>query len=138
MTSRLTEVREALAATLTAAEIPGLTVYSFMPDLITAPAAAVTPAPGDFLNYDTSFDSHDLTLNVNIFVQRGQPQSSSEQLDSFLDEDGPTSIVAAVKADQTLGGVVDNATVTGARNWGIYDFGKVSYLAAVVTVEILL
>lgn len=138
MTSRLTEVREALAAALVAAEIPGLTVYPFMPDLITAPAAAVTPAPGDFLTYSTSYDSHDLTLDVNVFVQRGQPQSSSEQLDSFLDEDGATSIVAAVKADQTLGGVVDNATVTGARNWGIYDFGNVSYLAAVITVEILL
>jgi hypothetical protein len=138
MTSRITEVREALAAAITAAEIPDLTVYPYMPDIINPPAVAVTPAAGDFMVYGSSFDSNDLTLNITAFVQRGQPQSSSDLLDSFLDEDGDSSVVAAVRADPTLGGVVDAATVTGARNWGIYEFGNVSYLAAVFTVEILL
>lgn len=135
--SRLTEVREALAATIVAGEIPGLTVYAYMPDVINAPAAVVMPGPGDFYTFKTSFDSSDVTLEVWLMVQRGQDQQSSNDLDDLMSEDGP-SVYAAIAANHTLGGVVDDAEVTVARSWGTYSVGSLSYLAARLAVEIML
>lgn len=115
-----------------------VTVYPRLPGQINVPAAVITPGTGSFITYRTSNVSHDLTLDVTLFVQRGQDRSATDLLDYFLADIGDLSVYAAVDADSTLGGVVDDARVVDARDWGVFTFGEISYLGVVFSVEVLL
>lgn len=115
-----------------------VTVYPRLPGLINVPAAVIAPGPGTFLTYRTSAVSHDLTLDVTMFVQRGQDRSTTDMLDLFVADTGGLSIFAALDADPTLGGEVDGAWVVDAKDWGVWTFGEVSYLGVVFTVQVLL
>ena len=146
MTATYTEVKTALGTVLAAmppqvltdGSTKTITVYPEMPGQIIAPAAVIAPGDGTLLNYRSSNFSHDLSLTVTLFVQRGQNRSTDEQLSGFISVSGDQSIYAAVDADSTLGGVVDDARVTLARNWGVYTWGEISYLGVVFDVEVLL
>lgn len=146
MTATYTEVKQALGAVLAAMPAQVLpdgstktvTVYPEMPGQIIAPAAVIAPGDGTLLTYRTSNFSHDLNLTVTLFVQRGQNRSTDEQLSGFISVTGDQSVYAAVDADSTLGGVVDDARVTLARNWGVFTWGEVSYLGVVFDVAVLL
>jgi hypothetical protein len=136
MTATLTQVRQALKTRLDT--ITGLSVYAFPPGTVTVPAAVITPQPGEFLTYRTSNVSHDLDLVVTVFVQHGDDQSATEELDAYLADSGSQSIYLAVESGQTLGGVVDCCAVTGARNHGTFTFGEVQYYGVELAVEVLL
>lgn len=115
-----------------------VTVYPRLPGQINVPAAVIAPGTGAFLTYGTSVTSNDLTLDVTVFVQRGQDRSTTDRLDAFIAESGDLSINGAVEADPTLGGVVDSAQVLQAKDWGVWTFGEVSYLGVVFTIEVLM
>lgn len=136
MTATYTQVKTALGTTLNT--IPGLTVYKFIPGQIMVPAAVIAPGTGSFLTYRTSNVSHDLDLTVTVFVQRGQDRSADELLSEFISDSGDMSVYAAVDADSTLGGVVDDARVVQAQDWGVFTYGELSYLGVVFLVEVLL
>lgn len=115
-----------------------VTVYPRLPGQINVPAAVIAPGGGSFLTYRSSNFSHDLTLDVTLFVQRGQDRSATDLLDLFLADTGDLSVYAAVDADSTLGGEVDDARVVQAKDWGVWTFGEISYLGVIFTVEVLL
>lgn len=134
MTATVTQVREALKTRLES--ITGLHVYAQPPGQVQVPAAVITPADGDFLDYDTSAGTEDLELTVTLFVQRGQERSSTEALDAYLL--GSTSVRNAVAADPDLGGTVDSCRVRSARNHGTFTYGETSYYGCELSVEVLL
>jgi hypothetical protein len=146
MTATYTQVKEALgvvlaaipAQTLSDGSTKTLTVYPELPGQIVPPAAVIAPGDGTLLTYRTSNFSHDLSLTVTVFVQRGQNRSTDEQLSGFISIAGDQSVYAAVDANSTLGGVVDDARVTQARNWGVWTFGEITYLGVIFDVEVLL
>lgn len=115
-----------------------VTVYPRLPGQIVVPAAVIAPGTGSFLSYRTSNTSHDLNLDVTLFVQRGQDRSTTDKLDAFIADTGNLSVYAAVDADPTLGGVVDSAAVKEAKDWGVWTFGEISYLGVIFSVEVFL
>lgn len=136
MTATISQARAALAATLA---MDGVQVNAFPPGTINVPALVITPAEGDFLTYKTSFEgSPNLTLLVTLFLQRGQDRSTNDLLDQFAADTGAKSVFAAVEADQDLGGVVTQAYVTTAGNFGSFTFAGAEYLGCTFTVEIML
>lgn len=137
MTATLSQVRTALASVLSG--ISGLNAHAFKVGSITPPAAIVMPAPGDFFLYATASDPvHDLDLVIGLFVQWGDDESASAELDAFLSPTSTTSIWAAVDADRTLGGVVASAQVGTARSYGSYEYGGEPYYGCEFPVSVLL
>lgn len=136
MTAKFTRVRQALAARL--ASIEDLNTYAKAPGTVNTPAAIVNPDDGQFYTYLTSQTSSDLQLLVLVIVQLGTRSSAEDEIDNYIDEEEPQSIFAAVQADQTLGGVVDSAAVSGAQNHGVITYNGVEYLGCEFVVEVLL
>jgi hypothetical protein len=133
----LTAVRAALAVRLDT--IPDLNALDTMPAAISPPTAAVTPAGGDFVQYDESFDgAARLSLIVTLWVAKVDEPSAQQALDAYIVPTGTYSIRAAI----TSGGTVDWewATVGAARDYGKYEFGTgpsaIDYLGCVFPVSV--
>lgn len=132
----LTNIRRALKTALSA--IDGLEVHAFHVGSITPPAVVIMPAPGDFFDYSTAFGpTHDLDIIIGLFVEAGDEESASDQVDGFADPTSATSVWAAVQADPTLGGAVDSAAVLTARDYGQYDYAGTAYYGCQFIVSVL-
>ncbi len=132
------DVKVALGNTLTAA-VDGLRVYPRLLGQINPPAAVITPNTGPFLTYGTTFDGgDDLDLAITLLVARGDDRTADEKLGAYIARSGSRSILAAVAGDRTLGGLVNEAWVTGAQDWGVITVADVAYLGCVFPVKVLL
>ena len=105
--------------------------FAFAPDGLITPWAAALPGPGDFLDYDQTFDGADafaLMLKVVVGAEFSRP--AQNQLLAYMDRTGSTSLRAAVYADKTLGGTVADVKVTGWQNYGDVEWAGVVYFGA--------
>lgn len=137
MTATLTEVCQALADTL--ATIDGLNTYAFWAGTIVEPAAVVVPASGPFIDYRVDLSgSVDMQLVIGLFVNGAPPQTGAERLNAFLADAGASSVYAAVRADPTLGGVVSDAAVQLAQDYGTRDYAGTPYLGCDLAVQVML
>jgi len=134
MTATLTQVRDALKTRLET--ISGLHVYAFPPGQVQVPAAVITPADGEFIDYNDSVSTGMLSLTIALFVQRAQERSSTEAIDAYVARSGSSSIYATVEAGCTLGGIVDDCVVTAARNHGTFTYGETQYFGCEFSVEV--
>lgn len=94
--------------------------------------------PEDALVFDIG-GSDNLRLIVRGIVELNEPDEAQQLLDEWLDNEGATSVKAAIESDPTLGGKVANLNVTSAtghRRLGTPD--GAAYLAAEWTVEVFL
>jgi hypothetical protein len=135
VTATVTQVRAALATVLA---VDGLTVHAFRPQGITPPAAVVMPPPGDYLTKATIDGGYDLQLVVGLYVEWGDDQSATEQLDAFLTATGTSSLIAAIDANPTLGGVANSAWATAAADYGVYTWAEIPYYGGLLPVTVLL
>jgi hypothetical protein len=116
--------------------IVGLRVVDYRPGSLNPPMAVVVRQSTTF---DVSFDgADDNTMAIIVYVQFGDDRVAEDNLDAYLDPSGASSIVAAVHADPTLGGVVDYSRVVDVVDNGLVAYGNtdLQYLAATFTVEI--
>lgn len=113
-------------------------VFAFGPGTLNPPTAIVLPAPGDFIVYGATFDdANDYNLIIKVIMSAADDRSGQAQLLGYLHSSGTTSIVAAIDADQTLGGTCSSATPTVASSWGDVEWGGQVYYGAEIAVEIL-
>lgn len=114
--------------------ITGLQVYDYRPGTISPPTAIVARQS---TQYDVTFDgADDHTMGVQVYVAFSNDRAAEDNLDAYLNESGTTSVVAAIHADSTLGGVVDFCRVSQVVDNGLVTIGGVDYLGATFTVEI--
>jgi hypothetical protein len=104
--ARIKPIVDAIAEVLRGIE--GMTVYTEPVGTVETPAAIVLLGAGDYLT-TMAKDSRDFAVAVDLFVSTG-PQGM-EKLYSYLDDDGPNSIDAALDDDESLGDLVDSAQV---------------------------
>lgn len=136
------DVMEALA--LRFAGVDGLKQrHAFPPgDLGSVPAIVVSVGEdeGGIADYAPTIggDATDLDLVLNVFVQWGDNRAAWARLMPFLAPTGGASLLAAVDADPTLGGLVDSTQLGKPRNLGPYTYGATKYLGAEFPVEVLL
>ena len=135
--SRIGDVRAALATALGA--IDGLRASAYEPDKVSPPQAIV----GDLsIDYDQTFGSaadrcHKLDITVRVYVPRATDRAGQDKLDGYVSPTGASSIKAALEADKTLGGVIDDLHVPGMSGYGFYEVGGVVYMGAEFTVSVL-
>jgi len=128
----LTAVRDALAATF--GSVDGLRAYTHFPEKVNAPAAIVT---GPSADYDVDTMTDEYTIPVLILCAESDDRTAQLRLDGFLDAHGPTSVRAAIQADDSLGGVVHYAHCTHMRDYGIHELNAIRYIGAIIDVELV-
>ena len=130
----MTTTTEIYAGFATALEtIQGLQrMYTGMPDSLNEPPAGVLiPVELDPL-IDMGGNHKKYTVQLIIFVSSGNSIQAWNTAQNFLDDSGANSVIAAIEADQTLGGTVDCAFVRsgnavlreafGGGDWVAVDF----------------
>ena len=112
----LQAIRVALHNQITAA-LTGTYVDANLADNSTVPNIPVLPAATDYVVYfDTSGDQGLTDVNLVLRIDPGSSATIDAQvaLDDYLGIGTPRSIVSAVFADRTLGGVVQDCVVLRA------------------------
>lgn len=123
-------IREGLANALRA--IDGLRVTAHIADAITVPAAVVGPARLDREPATTHIDV--VTVAIRVYTSRADVRSAQDTLEAYLAGSGDKSVMAALEADRTLGGVVQALRVTGFDGYDSYEVAGVTYIGAEFTV----
>ena len=100
------------------ATIDGLTAHDVMPDSLPDKDVAVV-LPGEPLFEPQSTDGL-LSVNLRVVVRcfRGRGTDAQDALDAYLWPSGDKSVVAAVYADATLDGAVDDTQFTFVGAYG--------------------
>lgn len=116
--------------------ISGLRCHDTVPSDVMVPAAVVVPAD-PFASYDVAMGGvHDLLFTVALVVSKAWDRTAQDALDSYIDSTGAKSVFAALEADPTLGGVVADATLRTAGNYGLITWGERQYLGCEFLVEV--
>jgi len=127
----ITEVNTALDT------IAGLRCFDFPPDQVPVPAAVTElSTAGQFVIYDTSSGSHDLRLQVRLFVAKASDRASAKALHAYLAPTGASSIKAAIEGGSSLLTVVDYVIVSGASGFGVYQVGDQQLLGCTFDVTL--
>lgn len=125
-------IREGLATRLET--ISGLQVYARPPGSVVVPAAIVRRRQ---TTYDVTFDGFDdTTWGVTVFVSFANVDAGTGSLDDYVSPSGALSVVAAVHADPTLGGVVDFARVATAEGEKVTNYAGIDYLSVDFVIEV--
>jgi len=104
-----TGLQEALSA------IDGFTAYAFIPSQPMPPAIWVYPE--DMTYHPSSTDTWIVQAVVALNIDR----PAQELLRGLLDTAGATSVRAAIEAEPTLGGTVDDVIVVSAKGFQLFD-----------------
>lgn len=108
------DLREAIATALST--IPDVQVSARVLSSPTLPTVWVKPGE---IGYHAAMGNghHNKTMVIEALAALTTDQGAQEVLDRMCEDTGTYSVKAAVEADPTLGGVVDDATVTR-----LYDY----------------
>jgi hypothetical protein len=114
----LTEIREGVADRLRT--IPGLQASARMLTNPHLPVAYVIPGDLDF--HQTMGDDGHTDWHIIVELQVGTVSDigAQDNLDALISESGEQSVKAAIEAEPTLGGKVDDLIVQGVRDYGLF------------------
>jgi hypothetical protein len=113
MPATVSQVATALKTAL--ATISGLRAYSYQPEQLNPPIGFPVL---NTVTYHGAMGGGLVTMDwtINVVVGRYVDRVAHATLDGYLSYSGATSIRAALEADSTLGGVVQNLILSSATN----------------------
>jgi hypothetical protein len=113
----LADIRAGLAANLEA--LPGVQVSAYALSNPTPPCVEIVPSE---IQYDRALQrGHDeIVVTVRVFVGLASDIGAQKRLDEHLAASGASSVKAAIEADATLAGAVDDARVRSATGYRVY------------------
>jgi hypothetical protein len=135
----LTQIRRAIDNTVqnripTVGDIPGLRGFNEVIDVVQLPAMVVMPArdTADFTGaMGRGMDTW--RFDLYILVQRGESTVAQAALDQYVSGAGPRSLRQIFFEDNTLGGVVDDASCEGVREYGgKFSTARIDHVGAIV------
>lgn len=134
MTWSVSAIRDGLKTALET--IGGLRAYDTEPGQVSVPAAVVIPGE-PFVEYDLAMGDNADQLNfvVLVLVQRADDRTAQDALDGYLAGSGALSVKSAIEG--TLGGVVNDASVSTAVGYGPYSYANVEYLGVKFNVSVM-
>ncbi len=129
----MTDIPGVWAAFKDMLETVGIQVYDYVPDSTMMPCAIVYP---ERWPYNIT---EEMTWVILCLIGTGEVQGAQSTLMSWLSDEGPDSIVAAIDADSQLGGVVSGVLPLEVRNWGYPNIsdGRPRYLQAELVCNVL-
>jgi hypothetical protein len=125
MAATVSEAAAGLKAQL--AQIPGLRVVDYLPDQINPPTAVISI---DSVTYHQAFAGGDplYQFTITVIVARASERVAQQKLDAFLAYSGTQSVRAAVEADKSLGGAVQQAIIDRGGNVQALTVNEVAYV----------
>lgn len=125
MSATVTQIKQGIATAL--ATIPGLRSYAVQPDNLNPPFAWPML---DTVTYNGAMRGGLIThvYTVTVVVGRAAERTAQNALDGYVSYDSATSIRAALEADKSLGGVVQNLLVESANNISTTEGNDTTYL----------
>ena len=125
MSATVTQIKQAIATAL--GTIPGLRSYAVQPDNLNPPFAWPML---DTVTYNGAMRGGHIThsYTVTVVVGRAAERTAQNALDGYVSYDSATSIRAALEADRTLNGVVQNLLVESANNISTTEGNDTTYL----------
>lgn len=119
------------------ATIDGLRTAPITLDAINPPTAIV--GVPEIPEYRTTFRRGRFELNptVTILVSAAFDRIGQRRLATYADVTGATSIPAAIEADRTLGGVVEECWVLDFRALGLEEVGVIGYYGGVFNLRVV-
>lgn len=123
----LAQIREGLAANLEAG-VADVQVSAYLLSRTTAPSLQVSgPQEVDF---DEAFGRglDRWTLTVWALAGAATDKGAQKRLDAMIDPSGAGSVKAAVEADTTLGGIVDDLRVETCSGYTMYALNDATQL----------
>lgn len=101
--------------------ISGLIVTDVMPDVLPNKDHAVVVPSDPLIEPSGHHGVTDIYFRVVIRCQRATAKDAQDALDAYLWPTGASSIVAAIEADPTLSGTVDDVQFLRVQNYGIAE-----------------
>ncbi len=114
MTSSLTDIREALKATLTQS---GLHLYETVPDVTNTPAAVILPDDADYLGA-MRMGGDMYNFDVAVLVASRNIRDAQRKLDRYVTGQGENSLREFLYHNSDLGLPDVDATVKGFKGYG--------------------
>jgi hypothetical protein len=105
----LQAIMEGIAASLVPLQVDGLQVTAFMNANPTPPSLDVYP--GGPSGAPAAQGVWEEMFTVRARISTPDDVAAQQVLLSLMDAEGPTSVIAALEADPTFGGVVDSSNV---------------------------
>lgn len=133
MTATITEVCEGLATRLDT--ITGLRAFAYQPDQLNAPIAFPML---DSVQYHRTMRTAltEQQYTVTVIVCRADTGAAIKEVQPYIAASGAYSVKAAIEADTTLGGKVDDLTVTSATGIQRVQAEDGEYLSVDFTVTV--
>jgi hypothetical protein len=132
VTATITQVKTGLAARL--ATITGLRTYAYQPDQLNAPMAYSNL---NTITYHRTFGGMtEQEYTVTVIVARATERTAEASVDGYTAYEGTTSVRAAIEADRTLGGVVDDLIVESATGIQSVSANDTEYLSVDFVVRV--
>jgi hypothetical protein len=126
------DIRDGLRTRLST--IYGLRVYTRWPDNPALPAALVRRSEGPTR---TTFDRRAVvTMEITVAVVIADLVRAQDALEEYTDLTGANSIMAALEADETLGGAAEMLLIGSWDGDSDQPLAGVSYLGASLPVEV--
>lgn len=116
----LTDIRAGLAANL--AVLNGVQISPYVTSSPTLPVIWIRPAPDEHAEFHQTMHNGLEWWHLIVEAYVGTPSDIGAQmkLDELVESSGPTSVKAAIEADETLGGVAQTLQVERATGYGEY------------------
>lgn len=122
----LLAIQQGLATAASA--ISGLRAFATLPGTVNPPTFAVIE---NDLEYNQTFGNGMTQINFVCGLYLPSDEQGREALVSYLTNNGPTSIKAALETDKTLGGTAKTLNVDRVRGaFRLYTIGPNDYLGA--------
>lgn len=142
------EVKQALAAAVTAAEIPKLNAYAYLPDNPELPcffAGEVQVRPNNAMGLLTPGGWDLAVITCGIFVAQGDDRDGQRMLDLLISRTGDYSIRQALYTHgrgapgvAALGGLCDDISLDGIDGYGVISLGdNKNFYGANLTVRLI-
>lgn len=126
-------VKQALADAVTAAEIPKLSSYAYLPDNPELPcffAGEVQVRPNNAFGLISPGGWDLATITCGIFVSQGDDRDGQRRLDQLISRTGTYSIRQALYVHgrgapgvAALGGLCDDLVIDGIEGYGVISLG---------------
>lgn len=132
----LTAIREAFAAQIKNNVSAEINVYPYRRSSLNPPYVVIDGSTDNYLQFHATWARngvHEIEFVLEIRAT-GAGENSGPLIDSLLSygTDQPSSIIEALRADRTLGGVVANTVVSTGQGPVIDDTGATAFLAVTI------
>lgn len=135
MAPSIQDVMEGVAGQLET--ISGLRVSAYESNSINVPQAVVlVPEIPDY-RASMKRGTFVLEVRVQVYTSTATDRSGQQQLAAYANPTGSSSVIAAIEADTTLGGVVNDCVVDSFRRLGVEEAMGIGFYGGEFTLRVV-